>query len=52
MRHVALGAGRELPVYVVAGGTGKGAVLALIISELPALQTVTDKTGVRTCSLE
>ncbi len=52
MRHMALSAGWELPVNIMAGGTGKGAVFALKVSELPGLYPVTDNTGVRTCSLE
>jgi len=52
VRYMALGAGREFPVLIMAGGTVKVGMPALILPELPALQTMTDKTGISTSTLE
>ena len=52
VRNMAFGAGRELPVHIMAVGTVKGGMFALILSELPALKTMTDKTRIGTRTLD
>ena len=52
VRNMALGAVRELPVYIMAVGTVKGRMLALIFPEHPALQPVACQTGLSARTLE